>query len=438
MPFFQYTATNSQGQQIQGSVQAGSLDEANRALTLQGFRVAQIHDARQAPVAAAPIPPVAQAPSLRSEPPRPQTSAPVRVNMPAAKPLGHPVKTKLGTDKDTYFYFAQLAGYLRTGINPSQAFADVGNRTRRDDYREAFQRVSKNVIEGGSIADTLSLYPYLFPPHVAGTVRAGEVGGYLPDALQAISDQADSSRKFRRWFVWLGLAALSVIVCYPILKVFFDGALKTWDAQEKAGGMAPGMKTYTSEMWTVLKWVGPITLIAAIIGIVLGFIWQSMRFRETRHRLALMVPTVRKRAKSESFAAFAWHLSNLAHAGIPPNRAWELASDTVPNQAIRESLIEQQGRMTEHTKLSEALFNTRMLPDEYAPMVQTGEITGDVPGQLMQASKMSQDEFALQDKASKARIGCWILILTFGVGMLLIYAMYGQFWGQLIPKVTGD
>ena len=110
----------------------------------------------------------------------------------------------------------------------------------------------------------------------------------------------------------------------------------------------------------------------------------------------------------------------------------------MPNQAIRASLLDQGHKMTEQTKLSEALFNTRMLPEEYAPMVQTGEITGDIPGQLMNASRMSQEDYTFQDKASKGRIGCWILLLTFGVGMLLIYAMYGQFWGQLIPKVTGD
>jgi len=437
MPFFQYTATNSQGQQIQGSVQAGSLDEANRALSLQGFRVAQIFDARQAPAQtiAAPMPP-----TLRAEAARPQQAPPpTRVNMPAPKPMGHPVKTKLGTDKDNYFLFSQIAGYLNTGINPSQAFNDVAMRIRREDYRQAFQRVSRDVAEGGSIADTLSLYPYLFPAHVAGTIRAGEVGGYLPEAVSAISDQADSSRKLRRWFVWLGLAALSVIVCYPILKIVFDGTLRTWDAQEKAGGTAPGTATFMQEMWVVLKWpVGPITLIVAIICVILAFVWQSMRFTELRHRLALSVPTVRKRTKAESFAAFAWHMSNLSRTGIAPLRTWMLAADTVPNQAIRASLLDQGHKMTEQTKLSEALFNTRMLPEEYAPMVQTGEITGDIPGQLMNASRMSQEDFTFQDKASKGRIGCWILLLTFGVGMLLIYAMYGQFWGQLIPKVTGD
>lgn len=352
--------------------------------------------------------------------------------------LGEPVKTKWGSDHQTYFLFSQIAGYLKTGINPSQTFHDVALRVRREDYKEAFNRVSKNVMEGGSIADTLELYPYLFAPHIVGTIRAGEVGGYLPEACETISGQADSSRKFRRWFVWLGLTALSVIICYPILKIVFDGTLRTWDKQEAAGGSAPGGATFMSEMGAVAKLVAPWTLVAAIILFIVALIWQSIKLRTWRHRMALFTPGVKKRAQSESFSAFAWNMSNLAHAGIAPHRAWTLATATVPNLAIRESLETQGSQMTEQTKLSEALYNTRMLPEEYAPLVQTGEVTGDVPGQLMQAAKMSQDEFQLQDKASKARVGCWIAILSLGVGMLLIYAMYGQFWGALIPKVIGD
>lgn len=424
---------------VNGTLQAPNLDEASRALAQQGYRVTHLQDTAKAQVAAPP-PPVAPVQINAPQPaPRPQQQAvsPPRAAVKTPQNLGEPVKTKLGTDKDTYFLFSQLASYFKSGINPAQAFNDVGNRIRREDYREAFHRVAKNVGEGRSIADTLELYPYLFPPHIPGTIRAGETGGYLPEAFMALSDQADSSRKFRRWFVWLGWAAVGVLICFPLGKAGFDGAVRSWDVQEKTGGQAPGAATFVTQVWEVIKWpVGPIALIATVLLIVASFIWQSMRFRSLRHRLALLVPAVTKRAKAESFAAFSWNMSNLSKAGVPPQRVWQLASATVPNQAIREALDEQGRRMTERTKLSEALFNLKMMPEEYAPMVQTGEVTGDVPGQLMNAARMSQEDFNFQDKSAKTRVGCWILIVSLGLGTLLIYALYSGFLQQMIHKVT--
>ncbi|MBN9502179.1 MAG: hypothetical protein BGO01_19040 [Armatimonadetes bacterium 55-13] len=443
MPFFQFTATNSQGQPMQGQVQAGSLEEANRALTQQGYRVSDLRESnRLAPNAPSPSPnaqrPVANAPSIAPNAQRPTPNA-QHINTPAPKPKRHRVKTRYGTEKDTFFLFSQLAALFKSGVNASQAFHDLGMRNRRSDYREAMMEVSRNVIEGGSIADTLERYPYLFAPHVVGTVRAGEVGGYLPEAFETISSQADSSRKFRRWFVWLGWAVVSVLICVPIGKAFTDGAVNSWDVQEKSGGMAPGGATLLAQIWQLIKWpIGPLTILVTLIFIAVSYIWQSMRFRELRHRLVLLAPAATKRAKSESFAAFSWNLSNLARSGIAPHRAWELASATVPNQAIRASLDAQGAQMTEQTKLSEALFNTRMIPHEYSALVQTGEITGDVPGQLMQAARMSQDEFGIHDKMAKGRVGCWILIVSFGIGTLVIYALYGGFWTKLIPKIIGE
>jgi type II secretory pathway component PulF len=433
MPFFQFQATDNQGNPITGTVQAGSLDEANRALANQGFKVTGLRDPN---VMAPPSVQTAAQPRVATFE-RPITPAPVRVNTPAPRPLGEPRKTKYSQDKDIYFIFSQLAAYFKSGINPAQAFTEIGNKQPREDIREAMLFVASRVGEGSGIANLLALYPFLFAPHVVGAVRAGEMGGYLPEAMENISAQADSSRKMRRWMVWLGLFAIGIPPAIPIGNALFNSVIASWDVQEATGGNAPVAATVGKGF--VKEMLGPIgiySLVILILFIILALTWQSMWFRTLRHRMALRVPTVGRRARAEGFAAFTWNLSNLSRAGIAPRQAFRLATDTVPNQDIRLALERQADQMTDQTKLSEALHGTKMLPYELSAMVQTGEITGDVPGQLMNGAKVQQQEFDHQDKNVRTRVGCWMLLLFFLVGPVIVAALYGDFLIKMINRLS--
>jgi type II secretory pathway component PulF len=434
MPFFQYQATDRQGNPIQGTVQAGSLDEANRALAHQGFRVTSLRDPN---VMAAPTTHAA-APPRTATFERPGAPAPIRVNTPTARPLGEPRKTRYSQDKDIYFIFSQLASYFKSGINPAQAFTEIGSKQPRQDIKESLLLVASRVGEGSGIADILALYPYLYAPHVVGTIRAGEVGGYLPEAAENIAAQADSSRKMRRWMLWLGVCAAGIPPAIPIGQALFNGVLRSWDKQEATGGQANPMAALGEGF--IKEITGPIGifwLIGMILFVILLFCWQAMWMRRLRHKLALMIPTIGKRNRAESFAAFTWNLSNLSRAAIPPRQAFNLATQTVPNQKIRQALEEQGRQMTDQTKLSEALHGTKLLPYELAAMVQTGEVTGDVAGQLLQGAKAQQQELDHQHNQTKMRVGCWVALLGVCVGPLVIMWLYRDFMLGLIQKLTG-
>jgi len=423
MPFFQYLATDRQGKPVKGMLQAASLDEAGRALMRQGFQVTSLKDPSQS----LPIPP------------KIETPAPVRIQTPGARPTPEPVKTRYTKDADIYFLFNQLSAYFKAGINPAKAFADIGAKQKRSDIRDALIYISSRVTEGGGIADHMERYPYLFPPHVVGTVRAGETGGYLPEAMDSIARQADASRRLRTWMVILGWTALGIPPIIPLGKAFFNAVLSTWSVQDASGGTAP----VGPALWSgfVKELTAPyfiIWMIVFALSVVAAFMWQSIKVRLQRHRLVLGVPAVGKRAQAESFSAFTWNLANLSRAAIPPRRAFQLATDTVPNQYLRDRLAEQGKRMTDQTKLSDALEATNLMPYELSMMVQTGEVTGDVAGQLFQSAAAQQDEFEHRNRDVKNRIGCWMLLLFFAVGPAAIFWVYRDYLLGLFKVILGD
>ncbi|HVT10775.1 MAG TPA: type II secretion system F family protein [Fimbriimonadaceae bacterium] len=452
MPTFEYTAIDRQGNSVQGQVQANSRDEAALSLTRTGLLVSRLaqSNAPAAPSAPARTPSPASPMIQQSQSGRLLPGAPPVLNTGSATKAAPkaPIKaaqkkavirTKRGTDKDIYFLFSQLQSYARAGVNPVEYLTNLSQTFRREDYRQALAEAADAAKEGRPISDVFERYVDLFPPHVVGMIRAAEQGGFFPEAYDLITDQAQASHKFRIWFTWLLWVAIMVGACLPVMWVVLRGALNSWDAQEKAGGMAPGMGTFVSQVFRQLLWpCGPIIAGLVLFLYLFGKYWQALPRREMRHRMVLIVPSVAKRARAESLSVFAWTMSMLSRVGLPPKQIWDLSMATVPNLEMRRRFNETGNQMTEQTRLSEAMSMSRQMPEEYAPIVQTGEVTGDVPGALLRASQTQLEEFKAGDNASKMRVGCWMFLLMGAGSAILMMMYYGGFMSELMKKILGD
>ena len=420
MPFFRYAGTDNQGNPVQGSVQAASPDEALKALRLRGMQV-DVAGAQSAAVSRVQPVPTALSPSA---PPR---SVPAPPKVGPSAPIVH---TRRASDKDRFFLFSQLASYLRSGINPAQAFGDVGARLPREDIRDAMRWISQRVGEGQSIADAMSRYPDLFPGHVVGMTRAGETGGFLPEAFTAISQQGEAAHKFRRslWIVWV--VAIHAFLVFPVAWMMYTVFPRAFKITEQSGAadFGGGMSAMGQAFWELFKWpIAPTAALVYVLAILLFKFANSRRMTLKRHGWSLRTPILGGRAKNEGLSLFAWVLSNVARAGVSPHRSWELGVESVPNEALKERLRQAGGRLPSGERLSSAFFESRLFPQEYAPMMATAEATGDIPGMLNRLSEMSRTEFEVSTSKSKA--AAWVMstsaiALTAGIVLILLVVMW--------------
>lgn len=451
MPYFDYSAIDRQGNSVNGQIQAANRDEAALNLTRTGLLVSRLTEANAKPSAAPPrpAPTINQATQSTPRPMPAATAQPqqrVTSSAPPATARQQPVKskpsfvrTKAGTDKDTYVVFSQLQSYAKSGVNPVEALTNVGNACHRADFKEALLAAADAAKEGKPISDVFERYTDLFPPHVVGMTRAAEHGGFFPEAYDFITDQAHASHKFRIWFKWLLGVAIMVGACIPIAWLAVRAASASWDANMKSGGSGNGWSTFFASMWKVTVWpCAPVIAVLVIGTWIFARSWQARPMREKRHRLALLVPTVGKRAKSESIAVFSWTMSMLAKTGLSPRSVWELSTGTMPNLEMKRQMDETGRRMSESTRLSEAMTMNRTLPEEYAPIVQTGEVTGDIPGALARASQSQLEEFKAGDQASKVRVGCWMLLLIVVGSLVMLWLVYGVLYGEITNKITSE
>lgn len=428
MRFFQYQATDSYGRVTEGTIRAASPEAANAALQQSGFRTISVRDASAATtVSTAPravAPPAATAvrtvPRVSPvSPPRPVTppaATPIQIQAPAPKPT---VKTRFGRDKDLYFLFGQFASLFNAGMNPGQMFAHLSDRGPRR-YRPALRELSQRTMESGRISDALERYPYLFPPDVVGCVRVGEHSGTLTEVAQNIATHTYSAHRLKlRMTV---MFAYFIILCsiFPMSYGVIQGSLASMAEQDKAGGSLPPVPTLMKNIAPQLAHQIPLA-IAAGIGAALFLIgWHTMPLRTVRHQLSMRFPALAGRSWAEALSRLTWANGMLSRGGMPPQQAFLLAVDTIPNMWIRNRFRESALQARENESVSSIFRRTGLLPMEYGDILETGEISGNVPGAFEQIHRAASGAF--EDKDRRAAFWLTFIIYVF-LGLTTLFMM---------------
>jgi general secretion pathway protein F len=458
MRFYQYSATDASGRPATGTIRAASVDSARDALTQAGYLVSQVVDpgpqtasqqaraaqdgALRAAIATAPLSPpaptntgrVRTAPSIPVMPKPAETPATVQINDPAAAALPTLHKTKFGKDKDLFFLFTQLGSNYKAGVTPQTALHELALKSP-ERYRESLSVAEKSIGEGGSLSAVLERYPYLYSPDIVGTLRAGEISGYLAEACDVIGYQKESSHRLKRRLAYFLILFALMVFTFPLSLATVNGALNSMAKQDKAGGSLPPVATLEHEvgraLWTSLPWMLP--LFAGFAALLV--FWHSMPMRGFRHRLVMGFPVLSGRARAEAMSRFSWAMGMISRGGTSPNQTFQLAAETVPNLVIRQQLMDAARTMTESERLSSALRRSGSLPAEYTHIVETGETTGDVPRALSDINRAFDGDFKARDATASTFVGIMMYAGLAICVLILTIILYRLYYGGMISTV---
>lgn len=407
MPEFRYKGRDAADRVVHGVVDAPSVPEARARLERQGVRLDEL---------------------------RPLPAGPPASPGPAAAPARRKAKrVKPGNDALTHFLLAQLEARIQAGIGVSAACQAVADTCRHSGYRACLLEAARETAAGGTLSDAFERYPGVFPAFVVGLVRVGERTGELPEALRTASDRAGDAHRFGRFFWWIGSLLVTGALLFPVLAAFRAGILRYADELEsgRAGGFR--LDEVVAALADALR--GPLALQIGLF--LLAFFslrrwWASAAARPVRHRWALQVPLFGPRARHESLMVFCWALERSTRAGLAPQEAWRLAASAVPNIALARELLASGRRMGDATPLSEVAAACRWLPDTYAPLISTGEMTGTLPSMLERLAVSSRAEYESAQSYARFR-GCGLAFALAAVIVGLGLAVLAWLWYRELP-----
>jgi general secretion pathway protein F len=335
---------------------------------------------------------------------------------------GAPVATSplAASDRAVAQLFHQLHLAFRSGMPAIQAVSTVAAQTHERGLREALMEISLGVQHGSPLSDQMERYPLIFSKGDAGTVRAAEMGGFIPEALALLAaqhEQDDNTQRRLRIWVWFFHANV-IMIPFIVAALFFFPAFAASEFKVVEGLKAVGRAFLTISL----------PMLAVYIGCLVAFqkLRKSPRFRERWHRLLLRAPIAGKINYLRANAVFTRTLQYLNRAGVDMRSAWETASGAVPNLCLAErfgsglSVVHSTGRF------SAGITHTGLLDAHDAGMVATGESTGEIAEALDYLAERYEGETQAALGASVVRGAItsvtWVVILTGLLGVGFVYS----------------
>jgi type II secretory pathway component PulF len=278
-------------------------------------------------------------------------------------------------------------------------------------------------------------FPRMFSRGDVGMIRAAEMGGFLPEALEALSVQHEQDGNTRRRLaIWEWLFHINALFLPPLIAgLSFFGALV-----QSEGRLGPALGAVARTFLLV-----SLPMTAAYLGLVYLFhrARRSPTFAYRWHRFLLRLPVAAKINFLRANAVFTRVLQQLYQAGVSPANAWDTASGAVPNLYLAERFMQGKAVVESTGRLSVGMQHIGLLQPEDAGMVATGETTGEVPQALDYLANHYEEETRVALGASVVRgaltIVLWGTLVT-GLGVVAMALTARQFYDALFKWATPE
>lgn len=395
MPRYRYVATGPDGKRVEGTLDAPSLNEVSRSLAERGLRVTSATPEQE---------------ELPAAPARKSASGASRS------------RARRLSDRHLALLLHQMGNLLGSGMRAHEALRSLTQGSLRADVRVALEQMAAGTAERSSLAEAMALHPRLFPASVVGMVRAGEAGGFVPEAFHRAAELRESAASLGVCFWWLWPSIYNLVLTFPVVGIVNEGLRAMGEAAQR-GEMVllPALlKGWGAGLTGPWAWL---TLGVLAITLALHHGVRSGAFRTVTHRLGASYGPLKSRARGEAWMTMAWLLSRLSAAGLAPHVAWGLAARAVPNEPLATRLAAMGERLAPGERISQAVRRSGLAGPMAVGAIETGEMTGTLPQALAQIAAGEEAPVRAAGTRAVWRFGCsglLILILaTVLVGALV-------------------
>ena len=286
-------------------------------------------------------------------------------------------------------------------------------------FKEILAEVRARVVEGGSLADALQLYPKIFPEMYVSMIRSGENSGNLGTILKRLADYYETQERLRgrlksamiypAFMLVFSLLVVVFMVTYIVPKITQIFASK--------GTLLPlptrilmGLSDFMVHSWYLV-------LIGLVI-LIFGFsaFLRSEFGKKVLQQLQLKAPLIGPLMQKVLIARFCQTLGTLLGSGVDLKTALEISRHVVVNQL----LIEQLNKMiievnNKGIPLSAAMGRTGYFPDYVQHVVAIGEEAARVDELLERVANRMQEEVSRLLEGLTALLQPTMIVLMGGI-----------------------
>ena len=296
----------------------------------------------------------------------------------------------------------QLATMISSGLPLLRALNILSDQTDNKKLKQIMRQVSNDVEIGGSFSDALAKHPRDFPPLMISMIRAGEVGGFLEGALDALAINFEKDAKLRATIksamtypvavLVISLIAVVIMLTFivPIFKKMFEGL----------GSSLPVPTQILVNVSQNMFWIAPTLIVLVVVGAVW---WKQKKNTEAVRKvvdpLRLKMPVFGGLVRKIAVARFTRNFSNMIGAGVPILQALNVIGATSGNYVIESATKRVSEAVRNGQSLSKPLAEEPVFPPMVVQMMAVGEDAGSLETMLNKIADFYDDEVQAMTEA---------------------------------------
>lgn len=316
----------------------------------------------------------------------------------------------------------QLATLLSASMPLEETLKVVAEQTEKSKIKALLLAIRAKVLEGYSLAKSLSEFPKAFSPLYCATVAAGEQTGHLDAILNRLAEYAEKQqymkRKIQQALIYPCVMTL-VSICIVIFLLLYvvPKMIAVFNTMNQA------LPTITLVLIGISQFIhhyGLIVLVLLIaIAVSIHYLLKQEHFRRAYHQFLLKIPGIRHLIKIANTARFIHTFGVLLAAGVSVIEALRISSHLVTNLPIRSSIETASKNIKEGANIHLALKKTGYFQAMSLHLIASGEASGQLEKMLAHAA-INQDQELEQTINTILTLFEPLMILVMGVIVLFI------------------
>lgn len=391
---FRFEAQNLDGEQVKGTVEAASVNQARNELAVQGLRVSKITE---------------------------------------SKGLNVEITKQRVPLVEIMHFCRQMGTFVRSGVPMTEAIETIRRDTKNKRFNDALGDIVERVTAGYSISEGVNRHAEIFPSYFVALLGSAELTGKVDEAFDQlyryIRRDIELGRAVRKALIYpgilltlaIGVTALITIVVIPQFAKFFEG----FNAE---------LPLPTKILMGIADFVGSplglavgLTLVALLVGTVAYT--RTQRGRKHLHAVLLATPALGTVITYASTERFTRVLAVLLEAGVPLPEALPNAIECSNNLVFKERLSAATEQVLAGNGFADPLAATELFPVTVVQMIRVGERTGELTQQLDNVATFFEDEldYAVEKLTAyfEPLVIIFIGVVVGFVALAMVSAMYG-------------
>ncbi len=336
--------------------------------------------------------------------------------------------------KTLMVFFRQLATMENAGLSLSTSIDVISGGEKNASLRYTLTQIKNRLDRGMPLSQAMS-QEKTFNALLISLIEAGEEGGLLGQSLEQSAVLLEKQEQLRSKIKSaMFYPAFIMIFAVGILIFFFLFLVPKFE--ETFAALNIDLPQVTLVMFAIGNWFSKNWYIVAGIfaGIIFGLhvLSTNKLTKKYMDRIKLKIPVMKDLIMKASMARSSRTLSALTAAGVPIVRGIEMAEGTAGNAAVQEGYANLRQGVIRGISLGDSARQAGIFPVLVSQMMRIGEETGHLDSMLERVATWYDQELDEQVKATVSLLEPMLIVFVGGIIAIIATSIFAPVTSAII------